>query len=189
MLPSIVKLVSLFPNAVWLDEVFLPVHQQRLRDAANKTRDTLVSLGVQVRPAQAGFFLWADFRRFLPVVSRDEELGKSSLSSFLQSLQSTVWRRCLVYCQIWQYCINAACHWNVCNFTAVSCGLFYYQFLRCHGSRMQNITFPETCRWRFVSVEVFALRYWNFGGPLVCSGNIFVDHEDSSAMIVGYFCW
>jgi len=90
VLPSIVKLVSLFPNAVWLDEVFLPIHQQRLRAAANKTRDTLVSLGIQVRPAQAGFFLWADFRHFLPVVSRDEELGKSSLSLFLQSLQATV---------------------------------------------------------------------------------------------------
>jgi hypothetical protein len=90
VLPSIVQLVSLFPNAVWLDELFLPIHQQRLHDAAKKTRDMLVSLGIQVRPAQAGFFLWADFRHFLPVVSRDEELGKSSLSSFLQSLQARV---------------------------------------------------------------------------------------------------
>lgn len=125
MLPFIVKLVSLFPNAVWLDEVFLPIHQQRLRDAANKTRDTLVSLGIEVRPAQAGFFLWADFRRFLPVVSRDEELGKSSLSLFLQSFQATVLRRCSVYCQIWQCCINAA---------------------RCHGGIMQNTSSPEACR-------------------------------------------
>ena len=89
MLPSIVKLVC-FIIAAWLDEEFLPVHQQRLRDAANKTRDTLVSLGIQVRPAQAGFFLWADFRRFLPVISRDEEIGKSSLSLFFQSLQATL---------------------------------------------------------------------------------------------------
>ena len=191
VLPSIVKLVSLFLNAVWLDEVFLPVHQQRLRDAANKTRDTLVSLGIQVRPAQAGFFLWADFRCFLPVVSRDEELGKSSVSSFLQSLQATVWQRCFVYCQIWHCCINAACHCSVWGFTALSCGLFCYHFVRCQGSIMQNITSAEACRWRFVSVEVYTVRccMWHFGGLLVCSGNMFVDNEDSWPMIVGYFCW
>jgi hypothetical protein len=127
----------------------------------------------------------------LPVVSRDEELGKSSLSSFLQSPQARVWRRCFVYCQIWQCCINAACHWNVWGFTTLSCGLFCYHFLRCHGGIMQNISFPEACRWRFVLVEVFIVRcyMWHFRGWLVYSGNIFVDNEDSWAMIVGYFRW
>jgi hypothetical protein len=60
-----------------MDEVFLPIHQQRLREAAHKTRSTLVSLGVKVRPAEAGFFLWTDFRCFLPVLNHDEEIGKS----------------------------------------------------------------------------------------------------------------
>jgi hypothetical protein len=63
-------------NIVWLDEEFLPAHRQRLHEAAHKTRNALISLGAKVRPAQAGFFLWADFRCFLPTVSRDEELGK-----------------------------------------------------------------------------------------------------------------
>jgi hypothetical protein len=97
MLPTTVKLASVFRNTVWIDEVFLPTYQQRLRDAANKTRNTLVSLGIQVRPAQAGFFLWADCRRFLPVVSRDGELSKSSvtLSSFLQLLQTNTMTKLL----------------------------------------------------------------------------------------------
>jgi hypothetical protein len=71
------KTSLLFDNVVWLDEVFLPTHQKRLREAAFKARNTLISLGVKVRPAQAGFFLWADFRHFLPTVNHDEELGKS----------------------------------------------------------------------------------------------------------------
>jgi hypothetical protein len=73
----IVKPTSVFGNTVWMDEVFLPIHQQRLCEAAQKTRSTLISLGVKVRPAQAGFFLWADFRHFLPVLTHDEELGES----------------------------------------------------------------------------------------------------------------
>lgn len=69
---------------MWLDEEFLPTHRQRLLEAAHKTRNALISLGAEVRPAQAGFFLWADFRRFLPTVGRDEELGKlnAALSEF-----------------------------------------------------------------------------------------------------------
>jgi hypothetical protein len=67
-----------FGNAVWLDEEFLPTHRQRLREAAHKTQNALISVGAKVRPAQAGFFLWADFRCFLPNVNRDEELGKSN---------------------------------------------------------------------------------------------------------------
>jgi hypothetical protein len=97
MLPSIVKLASVFHNTVWIDEVFLPTYQQCLHDAANKTWNTLVSLGIQVRPAQAGFFLWADSRYFLPVVSHDEEFNKSSvtLSSFVQLLQANTMAKLL----------------------------------------------------------------------------------------------
>ncbi|KDR08258.1 1-aminocyclopropane-1-carboxylate synthase-like protein 1 [Zootermopsis nevadensis] len=75
--PAIVQKAAtkLLNDAVWMDEVFLPIHQQRLCEAAHKTRSTLASLGVEVRPAQAGFFLWADFRRFLPTLNHDGELA------------------------------------------------------------------------------------------------------------------
>jgi len=72
---------------------------------------------------------------------------------------------------------SAACHWNVWGFTPLSCGLFCYHFVRCHGGIMQNISSPEACRWRFVSVEVYTVRccMWHFRGQLVCSGNIFLE--------------
>ncbi|PNF40153.1 hypothetical protein B7P43_G09761 [Cryptotermes secundus] len=75
--PAIVQkaAASLLNDTVWLDEEFLPTHRQRLREAAHKTQNALISLGAKVQPAQAGFFLWANLRCFLPKVNHDEELA------------------------------------------------------------------------------------------------------------------
>jgi hypothetical protein len=139
---SIVKLAPVFRNTVWIDEVFLPTHQQRLREAANKTRNTLVSLGVQVRPAQAGFFLWADFRRFLPVVSRDEELGKCTFavtsSNGMTKLLCVLSDLAVLYkcCLSLKYLrLHSSVVWIV-----------LLSFLRCHGSIMKSVSSPEACR-------------------------------------------
>ncbi|XP_069678877.1 probable inactive 1-aminocyclopropane-1-carboxylate synthase-like protein 2 [Periplaneta americana] len=74
--PAIVQQAAarLLNDSVWLDIIFLPTHRQRLQDAAHRVRDALTALKVKVRPAHAGFFLWADFRSFLPVVNHEEEL-------------------------------------------------------------------------------------------------------------------
>ncbi|KAJ9597570.1 hypothetical protein L9F63_011571 [Diploptera punctata] len=59
----------------WIEEKFLPTHQQRLREAALKTRAVLSSLGIYVRPAHAGFFLWADLRPHMKEISIAGEIA------------------------------------------------------------------------------------------------------------------
>ncbi|KAJ9579121.1 hypothetical protein L9F63_024771, partial [Diploptera punctata] len=65
----------LLNDTVWLDEILLPTHQHRLYIAANKTREALNSIGIAVRPAQAGFFFWVDLRPFMMEINQSEELA------------------------------------------------------------------------------------------------------------------
>jgi len=73
--PHIVQsmMSGLIRDKVWLDETYFPNNVKGVRDAFLYTRNTLEALGVQVHPGKAGFFIWADFNKFMANKSYEEE--------------------------------------------------------------------------------------------------------------------
>ena len=57
----------------WLDNVFIPTNQKRLREANEFVTRALKNLGVDVFPAQAGLYVWADFRKYIEPLTREAE--------------------------------------------------------------------------------------------------------------------
>lgn len=79
------SVIHLLSDYKWLDE-FIHENKTRLRRAYQNCIDVLRSLKIPFCPASAGVFVLADFRKFLPFPSADEEMKLWSRMSEAQIL-------------------------------------------------------------------------------------------------------
>ncbi|MEM1010409.1 MAG: aminotransferase class I/II-fold pyridoxal phosphate-dependent enzyme, partial [Myxococcota bacterium] len=64
--------ISLLSDFGWVDS-FIAENNRRLREAYERSVEVLEKLNVPYVPASAGFFILADFRRFLPEATKEAE--------------------------------------------------------------------------------------------------------------------
>ena len=65
------------PATVWYDEVYLPTYRKRLAQKYRWSCARLEEMGVRVRRASAGLFIWFNVKNFLRVPTMEEESGES----------------------------------------------------------------------------------------------------------------
>ena len=58
----------------WLDKIYIPTNQKRLREANEFVTKELTDLGIDVVPAQGGLYVWADFGKYVKPLTREAEV-------------------------------------------------------------------------------------------------------------------
>ncbi|KAK7070774.1 hypothetical protein SK128_022016 [Halocaridina rubra] len=66
---------ALLNDKEWCDDFFLPTNRRKLRDSYEKARSFLEEMGIEVREAKSGFFVWINLQPFLNEVTKEEELA------------------------------------------------------------------------------------------------------------------
>ncbi|XP_068673668.1 1-aminocyclopropane-1-carboxylate synthase-like protein 1 isoform X1 [Montipora foliosa] len=72
--PTQVLLTNFIKDKEWLDSVFIPANQHRLRNAYKMTCDALLEVGIPFLEAECSLFVWVDFRELVPSSSFEEEM-------------------------------------------------------------------------------------------------------------------
>lgn len=55
----------MFMSKDWIDNIYTPTNQQRLRESYKTVCETLQKCGIPYVEAVAGFFVWVDFRQVI----------------------------------------------------------------------------------------------------------------------------
>ena len=63
----------LITDSDWLNQVFFPENQKRLRQRYEYVRDELLGVGIACYPASGGLYLWADFSGLLKGDTEEDE--------------------------------------------------------------------------------------------------------------------
>jgi len=58
----------------WLDTIYFPTNQERLKKAKNYVCSELDELGVQCLPSVGGLYVWVDFREFVQPLNKEGEM-------------------------------------------------------------------------------------------------------------------
>nr|XP_045605766.1 probable inactive 1-aminocyclopropane-1-carboxylate synthase-like protein 2 [Procambarus clarkii] len=66
---------TLINDEEWCDDFYIPTSQQRLAEAYQKTRQRLEAMGVVVRRAKAGLFIWASMQAFMQPCTKEQEMA------------------------------------------------------------------------------------------------------------------
>ncbi|KAK7084312.1 hypothetical protein SK128_002087 [Halocaridina rubra] len=61
-------------DKAWCDEFYLPTVKEKLRNAYERGYDRLTSMGIKVRRATAGCFLWFNLQPYLKRQTEEEEM-------------------------------------------------------------------------------------------------------------------
>uniref|UniRef100_A0A8C4REW1 1-aminocyclopropane-1-carboxylate synthase-like protein 1 n=1 Tax=Erpetoichthys calabaricus TaxID=27687 RepID=A0A8C4REW1_ERPCA len=69
------QVAQLLRDRDWIDQVYLKAHRNRLREAHHYVVNELRNLEVPFLHRPAGFFVWADFRKFLKEETFEEEIN------------------------------------------------------------------------------------------------------------------
>ncbi|XP_064120214.1 1-aminocyclopropane-1-carboxylate synthase-like protein 1 [Macrobrachium nipponense] len=74
--PQIVQeaAAALIEDIEWCDKFYLPLNSTRLANAYEYAASRLQSMGVQVRPAKAGLFIWGNARSLLHSPTEEDEM-------------------------------------------------------------------------------------------------------------------
>ncbi|ELU15743.1 hypothetical protein CAPTEDRAFT_201163 [Capitella teleta] len=74
--PSVIQdaLARMISDKAWLDDVYFPTNLQRLRENHDVMEKGLTSLGIICHPVKAGFFIYANFSKYMKEQTTAEEL-------------------------------------------------------------------------------------------------------------------
>ncbi|XP_077980146.1 1-aminocyclopropane-1-carboxylate synthase-like protein 1 [Glandiceps talaboti] len=67
-------LLQMLQDEDWVEQTYIPANHHLLRESHRFLSDELTKLGVPHLKRSAGLFMWVNLKKFLPVVSFDEEL-------------------------------------------------------------------------------------------------------------------
>ncbi|KAF6101847.1 1-aminocyclopropane-1-carboxylate synthase-like protein (inactive) [Phyllostomus discolor] len=68
------QMARLLQDHDWINQVYLPQNHARLKAAHTYVAGELRALGIPFLNRGAGFFIWADFRKYLPEATFEEEM-------------------------------------------------------------------------------------------------------------------
>lgn len=73
----VIFVTPIYFHTAWSDNYLLPTTKQRLRASYEYTKERLEKMGILVREASAGLFVWVCVQRFLNDKTVEEDIGKS----------------------------------------------------------------------------------------------------------------
>ncbi|XP_038065455.1 1-aminocyclopropane-1-carboxylate synthase-like protein 1 isoform X2 [Patiria miniata] len=68
-------MACLLSDRDWLNNVYFPTNHKRLREAHKVTTDTLDEMGVPYLNRPSGLFVYANFQKFLPSLTKEDEMA------------------------------------------------------------------------------------------------------------------